>query len=57
MIFRFCKTPARRSAAAVDFYLDQNQNVVFPTGTNQVWQAKIVNGNSFNITKTCDLSS
>ena len=39
------------------FYLDQNQNVVFPTGTNQVWQAKIVNGNSFNITKTCDLSS
>jgi hypothetical protein len=38
------------------FYLDQDDNVVFPTGTNQIWQADLVNGDSFGVAKTCDLS-
>ena len=39
------------------FYLDQDDNVIFPTGTNQIWQAEFEDESGFVVTKTCDLSS
>ena len=37
------------------FYLDQDQNVIFPTGDNSIWEVEIQNGNSFVHTQTCQL--